>query len=205
MSQSAQKTAGLAGLVLAAGESSRLGQPKQLVEFRGETLLAHALKLAVAACDAGVTVVTGAPDSRVDELLEDDGVRQVPNTDWQQGMGTSIAAGITAMRAQPCAGIMLMLCDQPLISPADIEALVSAWRDSPLRPAAAGYRGGAGVPAVFPVSFVPELAALTGDTGAKALLRAAAAVSIVDMPAAHLDIDSADDLQKLENMERTRR
>jgi molybdenum cofactor cytidylyltransferase len=191
----------LAGIVLAAGGSIRLGQPKQLVKYQGEALLCRAVKLAEDFCGAGVTVVTGAHKAAVEAVLQGRTVGQVHNSHWQQGMGGSIAVGAAAIAERPFAGLLIMLCDQPLVSHADIARLVEVWQDSPSWPAAARYKGSLGVPAIFPAAHASQLAGLSGDVGAKSLLQAANDVSVVDMPAAGFDIDSTADLKKLQNMQ----
>jgi molybdenum cofactor cytidylyltransferase len=190
----------LAGLVLAAGGSSRLGQPKQLVEYQGEVLLCRTLNMLGAICGAGVVVVTGAHAAEIEAALEGHTARVVRNSHWEQGMGSSIAAGTAAMVDTPYAGLLISLCDQPLVSGSDIARLAEVWQNSPSRPAAAHYKGGLGVPAIFPAAYTHQLAGLAGDAGAKSLLQAAQGVSVVDMPAAAFDIDREADLRKLQNL-----
>jgi molybdenum cofactor cytidylyltransferase len=96
-----------------------------------------------------------------------------------------------------CQAIMLMLCDQPRISRADFSSLVDAWISRPERIAAAKYAGGCGAPAIFPLSFRDELMYLRGDEGAKQIIKNAQSVSAVKIPNAEFDIDTPDDLGKL--------
>ena len=187
---------GLAGLVLAAGPSTRLGRPKQLVLYRDSTLVQHVVNRALDFCGAGVVVVTGAHHEQVVAALSGLSVEAVYNPDWRDGMGSSVRAG-TIRIDEKCQAIMLMLCDQPGISRSHFSLLVDAWVSRPERIAAAEYAGTSGVPAIFPSIFREELIRLNGDEGAKRIIKSAQYVSTVKMPSAEFDIDTPDDLSKL--------
>ena len=186
----------LVGVLLAAGASSRLGQPKQLVNYNGVPLVCHAVSQALGFCDAGLTVVTGACHDDVFTALDHLPVRVVFNSGWPEGIGSSIRQGVTSVGPDVCA-ILLITCDQPAISSHDLRNLVNAWKCRPDRVAAAGYAGTTGVPAIFPSSFRKELQGLNGDRGAKNIIDAAEDVSVVDMPNALFDVDTPDHLDKL--------
>ncbi len=186
----------LAGVLLAAGASSRLGQPKQLVNYNGVPLVCHAVSQALGFCGAGLTVVTGACHDDVAAALDHLPVRAVFNSGWPEGIGSSIRQGMTTVGPDVRA-ILLMVCDQPAISSHDLRNLVNAWKCRPDRVAAAGYAGTTGVPAIFPSSLRKELQGLSGDRGAKNIIDAAEDVSVVDMPNALFDVDTPDHLDKL--------
>jgi molybdenum cofactor cytidylyltransferase len=198
----------LAGLVLAAGASRRLGQPKQLVQWRGQTLVARAVDHALALCDAGVVVVTGAHATAVAASLAElphagTGLKPVYNAEWEQGMGASIARGMRALRAPGVpdpAGVLTLLVDQPAIARAELVSLVKLWQTNPLSLAAARYGQRRGVPAVFPQACFAALERLTGDTGARHLLAAATGVLELAIPAAAFDIDTPEALAALAQM-----
>lgn len=188
----------LAGIVLAAGASERLGRPKQLVAHAGKPLLLHAVEQALAVCGAGVTVVTGANRAAVAAALTDSAVNVVHNPNWQSGMAGSLREGIKSVASSGCDAVLLMVCDQPAVTHAHLAALAALWQNAPSRPAAALYGGLTGVPAIVPRSFFSRLAALQGDQGARVLLRAAAAdVQTLNLPEAATDIDTPDDLRQL--------
>ena len=186
----------LAGLVLAAGAASRFGAPKQLAVLGGEALVARAVRLATGCCDAGVLVVTGAHAAAVADVLAGSGAGLVRNSDWQDGMATSLACGVGALPAD-AAACLVMLCDQPGISAADLQGLRAAWQRDPDAAAAAAYAGVLGVPAIFPVALWPQLRALRGDRGARRLLAGLERVTAVSMPQAALDIDTVADLERM--------
>ncbi len=187
----------LAGVLLAAGASVRLGRPKQLVEFDGSPLVRHAAAKAVNVCGSGLVVVTGAHHQEVVAALDSLPVRAVYNPSWREGIGSSLRQGVTAVNPDARA-ILLMLSDQPALTQSDLERLARAWVSRPSRIAAAEYGGSLGVPAIFPVEYRQRLTQLHGDRGAKLLIEKADDVTVVEMPDAAFDLDTPDDLVKLE-------
>ena len=186
--------------MLAAGGSRRLGRPKQLVRYRQRALLLHALDAAAAVAPGRVVVVLGADALRLRALLRRNGADAIPvsNSRWQHGLAGSLQAGLAAMPPATRA-VLVMLADQPAVSAAALSRLLDAWSRRPNLTAAARYARGIGVPAIFPRAVWQQLESLEGDTGARAILRAGAEITAVDMPEAELDIDTAVDLEKLTN------
>ncbi len=185
---------GCAAIVLAAGSSSRLGQPKQLIRYAGEPLLHRAARIALSAGATPVLVVTSAPE--YEAAVNDLPVSMVLNPQHAQGMGSSLRTGMAALaRLAPAAErVLLLVCDQPLLEANHLLALLEA--EAPQGAAAAAYGGRLGVPAVFARVHFPALAAVAGDSGARALLRGMA-VTAVAMPEAAVDIDTQADLDAL--------
>jgi molybdenum cofactor cytidylyltransferase len=191
-------------IVLAAGASTRLGQPKQrlrLPAFGGETLLDHAVDLARACGAAPIFVVLGAHAQEIIlecELLDCIVVR---NDSWAEGMASSLRVGIAAVleNAPAALGAMVMVCDQPGLTAEHLRRLLDAHAEDGDCIAASLYAGRTGVPAVFPRELFPGLLELKGDQGARTLLQQpGVAVRTIDFPEGELDLDSAEDLQRLQ-------
>jgi molybdenum cofactor cytidylyltransferase len=192
-------TAGLAAVILAAGASTRLGQPKALLNFRGQTLLLRTLRLAQVVASE-LVVVVGAEAGSIASAIGDEPCRVVCNHDWESGMASSLRVGLAAL-ANP-AGVLVMLIDQPLIEPGHLQQLQAVWTTCPELMVATGYTDGVGVPAIFPRSRLEALARGAGDSGARAMLRReASAVRQVECPEAALDIDTPADLERLRSLE----
>lgn len=180
-------------VILAAGASRRLGFPKQLVAIDGEPLLRRAALAVLATQPADSVVVLGHEAESCAAVIADLPLRAVIAPDWQQGMGPSLRRGIAALDAV-CTGVLVVLCDQPALDAAHLQALTSAWRASPHCAAASGYAGIAGVPALLPRDWL-ESVELDGDRGARAVLRARRhEVSVVVNEALARDVDSRGDL-----------
>jgi CTP:molybdopterin cytidylyltransferase MocA len=189
----------IACVLLAAGESRRLGTPKQLARRRGRPLLLEACAAARGALgDAALLAVLGAHGLRLRALLQRDAadVTAVMNSRWRDGLASSLRAGLAAVPAGTDA-VLVLLVDQPNVDAAALRRLIHAWRRRPGVPAAASYAGRAGVPAILPRRSWHALRALQGDAGARALLRTAAVVTLADMPEAAFDVDTPADLAKL--------
>jgi len=186
----------LAGIVVAAGSSSRLGRPKQLLEVGGSPLVVRAIRLLLEQCDAGVLVVTGAHHDAVVESLGDLPVRAIFNPWWREGLGSSIRQGVSGL-ADDGRAVLLMLVDQPEIDANDMAALVSGWLTRPEKIAAAKYAGVAGAPVIFPSSYRASLLKLHGDIGARQILRDTEEPTLIEMPHAAFDLDTLDDLNNL--------
>ncbi len=190
---------GCAALVLAAGASTRLGQPKQLVCYQGEPLLRRAVRLALAAGATPVLAVVGAEAADCRSALSGLAVTVVENRDYASGMGSSLRAGLAELRGlselrRAPERLLLLVCDQPLLQPEHLRQLLAAQPAGGI--AAAQYNGRLGVPAVFAQTHFAALAAIQGDQGARSLLRSLA-VTPVPMPEAAIDIDTPGDLAAL--------
>lgn len=175
-----------AAVILAAGASTRLGEPKQLVRLGGETLLERAVRVAREAGCEPVVVVLGAEAERVLAACDLRDARVVRNEQWREGMASSVHAGVAA--ADGADGVVLMTCDQPAVTAEHLRALMVSGAVT-----ASAYSGRRGVPAYFPASSFPELMRLTGDAGARELLREA---SVIDLAGGELDVDTEADQSK---------
>jgi molybdenum cofactor cytidylyltransferase len=194
-----------AAVVLAAGASTRLGRPKQLIVIEGETLLRRAARLAVEAGFSPVCVVLGFEAEPMQAALAGLAVEVVLNRDWQEGMGSSLRYGmeaITKQERQPAA-VLVMVCDQPRLSADHLRELAArhqaAQTVGDVAITASAYARRAGVPAIFSLRIFPELLASSGDRGARDVIRAhAGAVQTIPWPAGDLDLDRPEDLTTIE-------
>jgi molybdenum cofactor cytidylyltransferase len=191
-----------AAIVLAAGGSRRLGQPKQLLMHGGETLLARAIRLAGEACAAPVLTVLGANFEIICASMSLDQTVLVINDKWQQGIATSIHAGLKALDVvgSDAAGALIMSCDQLRLTAAHLVNLIETFAAQPMPSIAAStYAGVLGIPAVFPRSAFTDLRALRGDKGARALLvKPPCPLIAVPLRGGEIDIDTPTDLARLE-------
>ena len=176
-------TVATVAIVLAAGASRRLGQPKQLVELGGEPLVRRAARLALEACGR-VAVIEGCVP--LAGALRGLPVELVHNAGWDEGIASSIRTGIAWAADAPAA--LVLACDQLELSAAHLHALVAAGTL-----AASRYAGTLGIPAVFPRARYGDLLALRGDRGAARLLAGALPI---DWPAGARDLDTPADLPR---------
>lgn len=185
-------------ILLAAGSSRRLGKLKQLLPFRGGTLLRHAIKTALSA-DAYVTlVVLGAHASRIKEEIKGMPIDTVINEQYEEGMASSIKAGMQFMLKKylHLNGIMMMVCDQPYVSSQHLRSLVDKQISSGAAIVASSYKNRKGVPALFHQDMFHELLQLEGDTGARKIVEAHPDDSeSVPFPLGDIDIDSLEDYE----------
>jgi molybdenum cofactor cytidylyltransferase len=180
-------------VVLAAGGSSRFGRPKQLLPYLGRTLVEHAVRTALASGAAEVVVVVGAEGPEIRKRLQGLRVRIVTNETWAEGMGGSIAKGVAALSDRVDATV-IALADQPRITPEHLRAL--AERTSQEEIVASSYDGIVGAPCAFARDQFSRLLALTGEEGARHLIRAAN-VAVIEFAAADVDVDTPKDYRAL--------
>ncbi len=189
-------------IVLAAGASSRLPGPKQLLRFRGATLLRHAAQTAVKVACGPVAVVIGggAPVRQLRFELSDLGVAIVENARWKDGMSASIHAGLEALEraVPPPEAVLIMTCDQPHVTAALLRQMVATFGATRPPAVACEYAGTVGVPALFDRSLFAELRALEHDQGAKSILeRHQLRVARIPFEPAAVDIDTPEDVRRL--------
>jgi len=177
-------------VLLAAGGSRRLGQPKQLLRLDGETLVHRAARLGLATAPAEAIVVCGANADAVWAGVADLPLRKIACSAWEAGLGESLAVGLGAL-SPDIDGALVLLCDQPALDASHLLALRDAWRGDPTRAAASEYAGVLGVPALLPRRWFAPLAEGGHDHGARDLLRANAdQVHAVPAPSLADDVDT---------------
>jgi molybdenum cofactor cytidylyltransferase len=162
-----------------------MGTPKQLLEVDGKPLLVRIIEAALASPTWPVVVVLGANAERIRPVLARFPVLVTENSSWPEGMAASIRAGVTTLQqfSRHLDAALLALCDQPAFSAATIAQLIATQRSTNRGIVAARYAGRNGAPALFLRQHFPELTALTGEEGARALLNAdPSRVAAIDLP-----------------------
>jgi len=183
-------------VVLAAGGSSRLGQPKQLLKFRGETLIRRVVGAAAeAGCDP-IVVVVGETGAAIRAELRGTRATIVQNREWQRGLGTSIRCGVQEIASVNA--MILLTCDQPRVDGSVIAGLISAHEKTGKPIVASSYANTLGVPALFDRTFFAALLALPNDSGAKSLIEAHRnETAPIEFEAGAIDIDTPEDFERL--------
>jgi molybdenum cofactor cytidylyltransferase len=186
-------------ILLAAGSSTRMGSPKQLLDFRGQPMLRHAALTALASGCNPVIVVLGARHEEIRPVLHGLKLEIIINPRWEEGMGTSIRVGLSALekldpQSQRHPGVILALADQPFITPAFLRSLMEQHRQTSRPIVAAQYTGTVGVPAFFARQFFPNLMALNPGEGCKKIIQAHPGDTLlIHCPQAAQDIDTPED------------
>jgi molybdenum cofactor cytidylyltransferase len=179
----------VAAVVLAAGGSSRLGEPKQLVRLGGENLLERSVRVAREAGCSPVVVVLGASVEVIRPQCSLGDARVLVNEGWEEGMASSIRLGVGALAKVD--GCVVMTCDQPAVTVGHLSLLIGN------EVKASRYAGRNGIPAFFPAAVFGDLMGLRGDTGARDLLAGAGFVELED---GELDVDTVGDLVRVREL-----
>ena len=190
-------------IVLAAGGSTRMRSPKQLLSIEGTPLVVRTVQAALASCAWPIVVVLGNQGERIRPLLARWPLQFVDNPRWEEGLGTSLAAGIEILDRFPSLlqGALVILGDQPHLSPQAVAALGASF-SGPTGIAAARYADTLGAPVIFGRSYFSELLTLPPSAGAQRVLRAhPEAVVPVDLPEFAVDLDTPEDYRRfLDNL-----
>ena len=190
----------IGAVVLAAGGSSRFGQPKQLAIFQGEPLVRRIVTAAKDAGCAPVVVVVGAGAAQITPVLAGHSVSIIEHPNWSNGLGSSIAVGVkhAAIIAADLEAVILLTCDQPFVNATTLRQLIQLHLENGTTIVASAYAETLGIPALFGRSCFADLLQLRGDMGAKGVILARRNdVTPFDFPAAAIDIDTAADYEKL--------
>jgi molybdenum cofactor cytidylyltransferase len=186
-------------VILAAGQSSRLGSPKQLLRFNEKSLLQHCVEEALQT-NIPVIMVVGANSQLIKYELKNLRITIAENKRWQEGMSTSLQCGLMAAKNlnNEIDGIIFMVSDQPFVSATLLNNLLRAQNENSLPIAACGYAGRLGTPVLFHKYFFDELIDLQGDSGAKKLIEKNKNLATeVSFPEGVIDIDTVEDYKDL--------
>ncbi|MDQ6808275.1 MAG: nucleotidyltransferase family protein [Verrucomicrobiota bacterium] len=192
----------IGAVILAAGEARRFGEAKQLVRFRGSTLLRRAVDAAVDSGCAPVVVVVGAVRNEIIDEVRGRAVQIAHNREWEAGIGTSISCGLHHSLGQTqLDGVVLLASDQPFVAADLIARLIAAADTVGKTISASRYAGTLGIPALFLANHFPALLTLSGELGAKGLIHSnQGAVAEIAFEKGAIDIDTRADFELLSRM-----
>jgi molybdenum cofactor cytidylyltransferase len=191
-------------VILAAGASRRLGQPKQLIELRGEPLLRRQCRIALEAGVGSVAVILGYRASQCAATIADLPVALLINEQWEEGLALSVRAAAQAAVAAAANGLLLFHVDQYRLEPADLVKLNDVWQSSLcVNACISAHASASGPPVIFPKRSLADLLLLEGDIGARGVLDElpAGELSRVSVPNAFHDLDLPSELAKLHEVE----
>lgn len=187
-------------IILAAGSSSRLGQPKQLLPYKGNTLLNRVIKEAFSFVGEAVTVVTGYNSQKIEDSIINKNILICHNSNWEEGMAGSISMGLRQLllvypELQNC---IIAVCDQPYLEAGIFEALYTTKSEQGKGIVAAGYSGTVGTPALLTQPYFSALLSLSGQQGARYLIQHHTHdLAIYKFDKGSVDIDTIEDYNKL--------
>lgn len=192
-------TDSIAVILLAAGASIRLGEPKQLLQVQGETLLRRSAKFALAV-SSQIVVTLGSNVEKMRGEIEDLPVEVSENKDWKTGMSGSIKTGLEKLLADTnnLEAVIVMVCDQPFADTRLLEKIISAYNETNSLIVACEYQNTLGVPALFQKELFPELLALGSQLGAKQLIKKYKSQTVrISFPEGAFDVDTPSDYENL--------
>ncbi|HYG38274.1 MAG TPA: nucleotidyltransferase family protein [Cytophagales bacterium] len=188
----------IAILLLAAGSSTRLKEPKQLLDIHGQPLLLRSVETAYACAEKQTFVVLGSEFEMHKNLISDLPVKIIQNKSWEKGMGNSIKAGLSYIikAVAQVEAVIIMVCDQPLVTTAYLEKMIQKYSDCGKRIIASSYAATLGVPALFHKSIFPSILQLDDTHGAKMIIESNPEdVETISFPEGAIDIDTSQDYQ----------
>jgi molybdenum cofactor cytidylyltransferase len=187
-------------LIMAAGGSSRMGEPKQLLPWKGATLIEKSIDKALQLQMPKPIVVLGANSERIASKIESYPVKIIRNPNWERGLGNSIAFGVNYIQNNhQVDGVLVILADQPLINASYLKVMLDLFETKKHQIIATKYNNGKlGVPVLFDASYFQELSRIEGDKGAKSILeKYSNLVIITEVTTNIFDVDTKEDYNEL--------
>ena len=187
-------------VILAAGASTRLGKPKQLLRYHGKSLLQNAIDAAVSSAANTVLIVLGANADEITNEIDRSGISIIINTEWNEGMASSVTIGLNELLfiSPSIEAAIFMVCDQPHISSQLINGLINVHRQTGKPIVTCNYGDTIGPPALFHRTLFNEIMQLKGDVGARMIIQQHSdEVATVLFPEGKIDIDTIDDYEAL--------
>ena len=188
-------------ILLAAGSSSRLGRPKQLIEFQGKKLIQKAIEEAQKSKADSLVVVLGWNPELIKSTFDSKQIPFVINENWEEGMASSMQTGLRFLiEKEHPDQVILMLVDQPFVDADLLNSLILEKEKSGKGIVACSYSDTLGVPAIFDRAYFDEMLSLKGSEGAKkVIMKNRAEVFAVDFPLGAMDLDTEGDLERLKD------
>ncbi|HEY9677958.1 MAG TPA: nucleotidyltransferase family protein [Drouetiella sp.] len=195
----------IVGAILAAGSASRFGGPKQLAELGGERLIDIALRVLTESAVEDIGVVVGCYESEIEEHIQQTcyghkAINLVRNEHWMEGIASSIRSATAYAQSKSATHLLLITCDQPYVT----KELLNELCDSAIKTfggedkiAASSYGDSLGIPAIFPAKFYPHLSELSGDKGAKSIIKESGNATAIEFPKGTFDIDTNEQLEEI--------
>jgi len=187
-------------IILAAGRSTRLGSPKQLLSYQGKNLLQHSIDAAHESQAGPIILVLGSDMDEIASNIDPLPLTIVKNPDWESGMASSIVTGINTLKnLYPDAdSVILMVCDQPFVNARLLKDLIKKKEEKGSSIVASSYENINGTPALFHKKHFNELSALKGDTGARYLIKKYhESMESIPFDQGSIDIDTIEDFRNL--------
>lgn len=189
-------------VILAAGSSSRLGNPKQLLKYGGKSLLQNAIDAAANSDASEVVIVLGANAEEISKGIDKSNVNTIINTEWKEGMASSVRNGLNELLfiSPSTDAVIFMVCDQPHISSMVINELINTQSETGKPIVTCNYGEVIGPPALFHKSLFPELMQLKGDAGARKIIQQHSNdVATILFAKGNIDIDTNEDYEALKS------
>jgi molybdenum cofactor cytidylyltransferase len=187
-------------VILAAGSSTRLGLPKQLLAYNGKTLLQHAIDEAANAGANPIVVVLGFKAEEIAETIKRDNVEVFININWEQGMASGISGGVGKAISldENLEQLIITVCDQPFVTASIFNELRATQQESQMHIIASAYADTIGTPVLFTKKYFSQLQELIGEEGAKKIVKANMDdVAAVEFSQGEIDIDTVEDYDDL--------
>ncbi|HAA29615.1 MAG TPA: 4-diphosphocytidyl-2C-methyl-D-erythritol synthase [Cyanobacteria bacterium UBA8553] len=197
------KSSSVGLIILAAGASTRMGTPKQLLLYQGRSFVRHIAEVAIASVCHPITIVLGANAQQIKPEVSQLLVQVVENPQWSQGMSSSLRVGIEALNtvSQNLDAVVITLCDQPFVSSKILNRIVETYHSTGQLIIASEYAGTLGVPALFSRTLFSELMDLKHTEGAKKIIiKHKNEVFSVPFPDGSIDIDTPNDYEQLQTL-----
>lgn len=191
----------IGAIVMAAGSSSRLGKPKQLLLFQGETLLERAISTAKGVDFSEYVLILGGNADKIQSTIDLSNSKVLINHNWSSGMSSSLQLGLRYLNENyQIDAVVMLLCDQPFVNSKIINSIIDKFKETKKGIIASKYGKSLGVPALFDRKYFGEILNLKSSEGAKKIIYSHPEdTDSVDFPLGAIDIDTQEDYEKLKN------